>query len=132
MAKEIFRFFQEISSDIKDDMEDETNEIISKYEYKLNAYEKKIDELEKQLEQKTEENISLQHQLKKSSMSIVDNSAKDYKKENLRSLTVGKLKELAKKRGLNVPNKPKKEDIIKLLTNQQSTTYDIPFEPDNK
>ena len=132
LAKEIFRFFQEISSDIKDDMEDETNEIISKYENKLNAYEKKIDELEKQLEQKTEENISLQHQLKKSSMSIVDNSAKDYKKENLRSLTVGKLKELAKKRGLNVPNKPKKEDIIKLLTNQQSTTYDIPFEPDNK
>ena len=126
LAKEIFRFFQEISSDIKDDMEDETNEIISKYENKLNAYEKKIDELEKQLEQKTEENISLQHQLKKSSMSIVDNSAKDDKKENLRSLKVGELKELAKQKGIKVPNGAKKDDIVKLITN----TFDIPFEPD--
>ena len=65
-------------------------------------------------------------------MNVVDNSDKDYKKENLKSLTVGKLKELAKQKGLNVPNKPKKEDLIKLLTSQQSTTFDIPFEPDNK
>lgn len=131
-AQENFRFFQEMGREMKNDIEDEQKELVSQYENKLNEYKKKIDDLTKQLEQKTEENISLQHQLKKSSMSVVDNSDKDYKKENLKSLTVGKLKELAKQKGLNVPNKPKKEDLIKLLTSQQSTTFDIPFEPDNK
>ena len=131
-AQENFRFFQEMGREMKNDIEDEQKELVSQYENKLNEYKKKIDELTKQLEQKTEENISLQHQLKKSSMNVVDNSDKDYKKENLKSLTVGKLKELAKQKGLNVPNKPKKEDLIKLLTSQQSTTFDIPFEPDNK
>ena len=81
---------------------------------------------------KTEENISLQLQLKHSSMSVVDNSAKDDKKENLRSLKVDELRELAKQRGLKVPSKTKKEELIKLLTNQQATTFDIPFETDNK
>lgn len=132
LAQEIYRFFQTISTDIKEDMEDEKNEIISQYENKLNECKKKIDDLTKQLEQKTEENISLQLQLKHSSMSVVDNSAKDDKKEKLRGLTVDKLKELAKQKGLKVPNRAKKDDIIKLLTNQQSATFDIPFEPDNK
>ncbi len=131
-AQEIFRFFQEISRDIKDDMEDEKNEIISQYEIKLNECKKKIDDLAKQLEQKIEENISLQHQLKKSAMSVVENSFKNNKTENLKSLKVGELKELAKQKGIKVPNGAKKDDIIRLLTNQLSTTFDIPFEPDNK
>ena len=132
MAQEIYRFFQTISTDIKEDIEDEKNEIISQYENKLNECKKKIDDLTKQLEKKTEENISLQLQLKHSSMSVVDNSAKDDKKENLRSLKVDELRELAKQRGLKVPSKTKKEELIKLLTNQQATTFDIPFETDNK
>lgn len=131
-AQEIFRFFQEISRDIKDDMEDEKNEIISQYEIKLNECKKKMDDLAKQLEQKIEENISLQHQLKKSAMSVVENSFKNNKTENLKRLKVGELKELAKQKGIKVPNGAKKDDIIRLLTNQLSTTFDIPFEPDNK
>ena len=113
-------------------MEDEKNEIISQYEIKLNECKKKIDDLAKQLEQKIEENISLQHQLKKSAMSVVENSFKNNKTENLKSLKVGELKELAKQKGIKVPNGAKKDDIIRLLTNQLSTTFDIPFEPDNK
>ena len=133
-AQEIFRFFQEIGSDIKDDIEDEQNELISQYEKKLNECKKKIDDLTKQLKQKTEENISLQHQLRDSAISVVENPKKDIKKENLRSLKVDELRELAKQRGLKVPSKPKpkKEKLIKLLTNQQATTFDIPFETDNK
>lgn len=133
-AQEIFRFFQEIGSDIKDDIEDEQNELISQYEKKLNECKKKIDDLTKQLKQKTEENISLQHQLRDSAISVVENPKKDIKKENLRSLKVDELRELAKQRGLKVPSKPKpkKEELIKLLTNQQATTFDIPFETDNK
>ena len=84
------------------------------------------------MEQKTEENISLQHQLKNSTMSVVETSIKDNKKDNLRSLKVCELKELAKQKGLKVPNGSKKDDIIKLLTCQQPTTFDIPFETDNK
>ena len=133
-AQEIFRFFQEIGSDIKDDIEDEQNELTSQYEKKLNECKKKIDDLTKQLKQKTEENISLQHQLRDSAISVVENPKKDIKKENLRSLKVDELRELAKQRGLKVPSKPKpkKEKLIKLLTNQQATTFDIPFETDNK
>ena len=131
LAQEIYRFFQAISTDIKEDMEDEKNEIISQYENKLNECKKNIDDLAKQLEQKTEENISLQLQLKKSAMIVVDNSTKDNKEVNFRSLKVGELKELAKQKGLKVPNGAKKDDIIKLLTNQLSTTFDIPFESDN-
>lgn len=131
-AQEIFRFFQEISSDIKDDIEDEQKELISQYENKLNECKKKIDDLTKQLKQKTEENISLQHQLRDPAISVVENSKKDIKKENLRSLKVDELRELAKQRGLKVPSKPKKEELIKLLTNQQVMTFDIPFDTDNK
>ena len=132
LAQEIFRFLQEISSDIKDEIGDEQKELISQYENKLNECKKKIDDLEKQLEQKTEENVSLQNQLKITSTSVVDNSTKENKKENLRSRKVGELKELAKQKGLKVPNGAKKDYIIKLLTSQQSTTFDIPFEPDSK
>lgn len=132
LAQEIFRFFQEISSDIKDEIEDEQKELISQYENKQNDYKKKIDDLKKLLEQKTEENISLQHQLKNPTLSVVDTSIKDNKKDNLKSLKVCELKELAKQKGLKVPNGSKKDDIIKLLTCQQPTTFDIPFEPDNK
>jgi hypothetical protein len=132
LAQEIFRFFQEICSDIKDDIEDEQNELISQYENKLNECKKKIDDLTKQLKQKTEENISQQHQLRDSAISVVENPKKDIKKENLRSLKVDELRELAKQRGLKVPSKTKKEELIKLLTNQQATTFDIPFETDNK
>ena len=100
----------------------------------MNECKKKIDDLTKQLKQKTEENISLQHQLRDSAISVVENPKKDIKKENLRSLKVDELRELAKQRGLKVPSKPKpkKEKLIKLLTNQQATTFDIPFETDNK
>lgn len=132
LAQEIFHFFQEISSDIKDEIEDEQKELVSQYENKQNDYKKNIDDLKKQLEQKTEENISLQHQLKNSTMSVVETSIKDNKKDNLRSLKVCELKELAKQKGLKVPNGSKKDDIIKLLTCQQPTTFDIPFETDNK
>ena len=132
LAQEIFRFLQEISSDIKDEIGDEQKELISQYENKLNDYKKRIDDLEKQLKQKTEENVSLQNQLKITSTSVVDNSTKENKKENLRSRKVGELKELAKQKGLKVPNGSKKDDIIKLLTCQQPTTFDIPFETDNK
>ena len=131
-AQEIFRFFQEIGSDIKDDIEDEQNELISQYENKLNECKKKIDDLTKQLKQKTEENISQQHQLRDPAISVVENPKKDIKKENLRSLKVDELRELAKQSGLKVPSKTKKEELIKLLTNQQATTFDIPFETDNK
>lgn len=132
LAQEIFRFFQEICSDIKDDIEDEQNELISQYENKLNECKKKIDDLTKQLKQKTEKNISQQHQLRDPAISVVENPKKDIKKENLRSLKVDELRELAKQRGLKVPSKTKKEELIKLLTNQQATTFDIPFETDNK
>ena len=132
LTQEIFRFLQEICSDIKDDIEDEQKELISQYENKLNECKKKIDDLTKQLKQKTEENISLQHQLKNPTKSVVETSIKDNKKENLRSLKVDELRELAKQRGLKVPSKPKKEELIQLFTNQQATTFDIPFETDNK
>ena len=98
----------------------------------MNECKKKIDDLTKQLKQKTEENISLQHQLRDPAISVVENSKKDIKKENLRSLKVDELRELAKQRGLKVPSKPKKEELIKLLTNQQVMTFDIPFDTDNK
>ena len=130
-AQEIFRFFQEISSNIKDDIEDEQKELISQYENKLNECKKKIVDLTKQLKQKTEENITLQHQLKNPPMSVVETSIKDNKKDYLRSLKVCELKELARQKGIKVPNGAKKDDIINLLTCQQSTTFDIPFEPDN-
>ena len=106
--------------------------MISQYENKLNECKKKINDLTKQLKQKTEENISLLHQLENPTMSVVETSIKDNKKDNLRSLKVGELKELAKQKGLKVPNGAKKEDIIMLLTCQQPTTFDISFETDNK
>ncbi len=132
LTLEIFRFFQEISSGIKDDIEDEQKELISQYENKLNDCKKKIDDLMKQLEKKTEENISLHHQLKNPTMNVLETSIKDNKKDHLRSLKVGELKELAKQKGLKIPNGAKKDEIIKLLTCQQPTTFDIPFESDNK
>lgn len=131
LAHEIFRFFQEIINEIKTDIEDERKELISQYESKLKENEKRIDELNKQLEQKIEEIKLLQNQ-RNASINIAETSTQNKNEDNLKSLKVSVLKDLAKQRGLKVPNGAKKDDIIKLLNNQQPTTSGILFQPYDK
>ena len=131
LAQEIFRFFQGIINEIKTDIEDEHKELISQYESKLNENKKRIDELNKQLEQKTEEIKLLQNQ-RNASTNIAETSTQNKNEENLKSLKVSVLKDLAKQRGLKIPNGAKKDDIIKLLNNQQPTTSGILFQPYDK
>lgn len=131
LAQEIFRFFQGIINEIKTDIEDEHKELISQYESKLNENKKRIDELNKQLEQKREEIKLLQNQ-RNASTNIAETSTQNKNEENLKSLKVSVLKDLAKQRGLKIPNGAKKDDIIKLLNNQQPTTSGILFQPYDK
>ena len=73
----------------------------------------------------------LQNQ-RNASINIAETSTQNKNEENLKSLKVSVLKDLAKQRGLKVPNGAKKDDIIKLLNNQQPTTSDILFQPYDK
>ena len=83
------------------------------------------------IEQKTEEIKLLQNQ-RNASIDIAETSTLNKNEKNLKNLKVSDLKDLAKQRGLKVPNGAKKDDIIKLLNNQQPTTSGILFQPYDK
>ena len=128
LANVLFQFFKELCEEMKEDIKEEQEEIISTYENRINKYNEQIDGLTKKLNQKTEELNSLQQ--KAGNPNKTDNRLLDNKNVDLNKLKLPDLKDLARRKGLSIPSKAKKDDLIRLLQNMETSTNDF-FSPSN-
>lgn len=130
LANVLFLFFKEICEEIKEDIREEQEDIIALYEGKLNKSNKQIDDLTKILNQKNEELETLQLQL-------VNPHKADYNRPSdknivdLERLKVPELKNLAKAKGIIIPQKVKKDELIKLLITCESSSGDLFNQPND-
>lgn len=118
LSNVLFLFFKEVCEEMKEDIREEQEEIISTYENRINKYNEQIDGLTKKLNQQTEE-LNLSQQIV-GNPNKTDNRLSDNKDVDLNKLKLSDLKDLARRKGLSIPSKAKKDDIIKLL---QKETY---------
>lgn len=130
LANELFLFFKEICEEMKEDIREEQEEMIALYESKLNRSNKQIDDLTKMLNQKTEELEILQLQLANRHKAD-NNKSSDKNSLNLEKLKVPELKNIAKSKGIIVPQKIKKDELIKLLITCESTSSDLFNQPND-
>ena len=120
LANELFFFFKEICEEMKEDIKNEQEELIALYEGKLNKSNKQIDDLTKMLNQKTEEFEKLQRQMVNPHKAD-NNKLSNKNSMKLEKLKVPELKELAKAKGIIIPQKVKKDELIKLITCESSS-----------
>lgn len=123
LANVLFYFFKEVCEEMKEDVREDQEEIISTYENKIKKYNEQIDGLTKKLNQQTEE-LNLLRQ-KDGNLNKTDNELSDNKNVDLNKLKLPELKDLARRKGLSIPSKSKKDDIIKLLQNIGNSTNDM-------
>ena len=123
LANVLFCFFKEVCEEMKEDIREEQEEIISTYENRINKYNEQIDCLTKKLNQQTEE-LNLLRQ-KVGNPNKTDNRLSDSKNVDLNKLKLPELKDLARRKGLSIPSKAKKDDIIRLLQNIETSTNDM-------
>ena len=139
MANPIFLFFQSIAEEIKDDLYEEQKEKEEALQEKLNENTNQINVLKELLIQKTKENEELQKRLNRLSnpvhipygaegrtpQTIASEPQIEYglNKEchslmfDLEHKTIKELQRIAKEHSVKVPNKAKKDEIIKLIVN---------------
>ena len=122
LANELFFFFKEICEEIKEDIEEEQEDIIASYKDIIDRNNKEINDLKYSLKRKEGELIEIQQQLRNSQSPIVGKSHES-NSADLEKLTVPKLKELAKNKGICVPNSAKKKEIIALLLAQSNSLF---------
>lgn len=123
LANVLFHFFKEVCEEMKDDIKEEQEEIIASYENRIDKYNKQIDDLTMKLNQQTEELYLLQQKV--GDPNKTDNRFSDNKNINLNKLKLPELKDLARRKGLNIPSKAKKDDIVRLLQNIETSTNDM-------
>ena len=123
LANELFYFFKEICEEMKEDVREDQEEIISTYENRINKYIEQIDGLTKKLNQQAEELNLLQQKV--GNPNKTDNRLSDNKNIDLNKLKLPELKDLARRKGLSIPSKAKKNDIVRLLQNIETTTDDM-------
>lgn len=118
LANVLFSFFKEICEKIKEDIENDREELIASYESKLINNQKVIDDLTKMLNQKTEElKNSQQKWVNSDNTNVLFNKDSDFRK-----FKVSELKDIAKSKGIKIPRNPKKEEIIELLIKHESSS----------
>lgn len=135
LAYELFKFFKEISEEVKADIEEEKEEIIESYENKLKKCNMQIDDLTKIINKKEDELNRTKQQLAikdVKSYDSNDNKSIDLEKTNLEKLKVSELKDLAKKKGVKIRNGIKKDEIINLLLTDSLSKNDLFSVPNNK
>lgn len=128
LANELFLFFKDVCEEMKEDIREEQEEMISLYEGKLNQSNKQIDDLTKILNQKTEELEKLQKQLV-NPHKVEYNKSSDKNSVNLEKLKLPELKNLAKAKGIKIPQKVKKDELIKLLITSEFSSSDLFDQP---
>lgn len=138
-ANPIFLFFQSIAEEIKDDLNEEQKEKDEALQNKLNEKINQINVLNELLRQKTKENEELQMRLNRMSnpghipystegrmpQAVASEPQIEYglDKEchsmmfDLEHKTIKELQRIAKEHSVKVPNKAKKDEIIKLINN---------------
>lgn len=138
-ANPIFLFFQSIAEEIKDDLNEEQKEKDKILQNKLNEYINQINVLNELLRQKTKENEELQMRLNRMSnpahipystegrmpQTVASEPQIEYSLDkewhsmmfDLEHKTIKELQRIAKENGVKVPNKAKKDEIIKLINN---------------
>ena len=127
LANVLFLFFKEVCEEMKEDVGEEKEEIIVSYENRIDKYEKQIDDLTKKLNKQTEE-LNLLRQ-KTANLNKTNNSSSDINDIDLNKLKLPDLKDLARRKGLSIPSKAKKDDIIKRLQNIETSTNDMFSQP---
>lgn len=132
LAKDLYRFFQELNNEMKEDLEDERKEIVTMYEEKLSKSEKLVNDLTRQIEKKNKEIEMLQLQVKPPVIPVPKPSLQNTKTGNLKDMKVSELKELAKQRGISIPKTAKKGDIVKLLAFHETASNDMFSLTENK
>ena len=143
LAKPIFQFVQGVINEMLVDIGDEQIEIISNLQDELNENRKQALYLKEMLTQKTKENEELKMRLN----SVGNHTIINYGVEERRPQTIAsepqmeynsgidnddlKLKkreellEIAKKQGIKIPSKAKKDDLIKLILNFKTKDNDL-------
>lgn len=114
-ANETFLFFKNVCEEMKEDIEEEKEDLIFEYENKLSGCNKYIDELTNKLNQKTIESSLVQERDNCEVTPISDKTELIHKCLELKNKTNTELKKLAKAKGIIVPSKPSKEDIDVLI-----------------
>ena len=123
LANVLFHFFKEVCEEMKDDIKEEQEDIIASYENRINKYNKQIDDLTLKLNQQTEELNLLQQKV--GDPNKTDNRFSDNKNIDLNKFKLPELKDLARRKGLSIPSKAKKDDIVRLLQNIETSTNDM-------
>jgi uncharacterized coiled-coil protein SlyX len=108
---------------MKDDIKEEQEEIIASYENRIDKYNKQIDDLTLKLNQQTEELNLLQQKVDDTNKT--NNRFSDNKNIDLNKLKLPELKDLARRKGLSIPSKAQKDDIVRLLQNIETSTNDM-------
>lgn len=124
LATPIFQFFQEICEEMETDLDDELMDIKSDYEERLKEKNKQIADLTYKLDEMIK---GLAVPNNKQGGNVPDKVAPLIMKggTDLNKLKVPELRELAKSRGINVPSKAKKSEILKLLSAQRIASSDM-------
>ena len=152
-ANPIFLFFQSIAEEIKNDLDEEQNEKDEALQNKLNENIYQINALNEFLKQKNKEIEELQKRLNRlsnathipygvegrMSKTIASEPPIEYssKKEcnyimfDLEHKTIKELQRIAKEHSIMVPNKAKKDEIIKLINNSIKPKDDDLFSQSN-
>jgi len=143
LAKPIFLFFQSIIKETIEDLNNEQNEMIIGFQNELNESRKQALYFKEMLAQKTKENEELQMRLNRASnhtfvnyetkemtpQIIASEPQMEYNpgigNDDLKLKKREELIEIAKKHGIRVPHKAKKDELIKLLLNLKLKDNDL-------
>lgn len=129
LANVLSLFFKEICREMQEDIKEEQEEIVTLYEKRIDEYNKRIVDLTKKLNQQNEA-LNLPQQ-KTAYTNNTDNQSLEKRCVDFSKLKLSDLREMARKNGISIPSKAKKDEIIKLLKTIEATPKDLFYQSNN-